>query len=254
MVVPEVAFVANKKDIHAIHGSWSCVFASDGSVLYYQGKFHLNDREHAQGTARYFERAKITKGYHEPLKNTDNQWLVKVWRYDNIKKFEQWERFRDLLPDVARQHMEAAEGEEIDLWRARQKETLFKPAPKRAAEHMIQRMSWEMVEVGHQPTYVAQISQPIFALQIATYLHREGYIKKPYLDRIEIEVKHRLKDKDPESNWSIRLGIDDERSAAFAEQFLSNKNHEKKYLSEEDIKHFMRLSTTQKAGGWSLSA
>jgi hypothetical protein len=237
--------VARQKNVHAIHGSWSCVRADDGTVLCYEGKFHLKDREHAQGTARYLAHANISKGYLDPLKNNDNQWVVKVWQYDNIKKFEQWDRFSELLPDVAKEHSEAIQLRELQSWQEKikkQNASRFKPLPKRMAEDVAKKLPWQAVEVGRQQTFVWHTSHPVLAMQMAIFLCREGFISDQCKQRVSEEAKHYMNSNDkPPADWSIAISIDHAKAAIFFERFLADCNPGSK-ISESAIASIQMLS------------
>ncbi len=245
--------MAVSKDVHAIHGSWSCELADDGSVLCYVGKFHQEDKHHAQGTARFFEHAKITKGYHKPLEDADNRWVVRVWRYDNIHAFERWPRFADLLPDIARALDQDMQMLEIERWRQtikKQSAPRFRPLAEKYAEAIVKRLPWEMVDVGHQRSYVVEVAEPVLALQMAVYLARHGFISDDERRRIESEVSYALKENNSAVDWSRRIGIDASKAESFGEQFVSGAPMP--MLSHEEIRSIMHQSIGK--SGWSLSA
>lgn len=219
-MVEWLAMSKKQSDVHAYHGKWEVERDKrSGQVLSYVGRFHPEDEEHAMGAARFFAHSKMAKAYRKPLKDDDNRWVVRLaYDQDNLKKFEQWERFAELLPERAKEIDHEIQMRELaPLLSEPKPELRFLPLAQDFMENILRRLPWQMVEVGAKHTFVVETEIPELALQVATYLERHQYISQDDFRRIQTDAHHAMRNK---QQGTFRIGIEASKIAEFEQQFI----------------------------------
>lgn len=198
---------------------WHHECDASGKLQSVTGVFDLDALGMAEGTAKFLRLSGICpdahavrgSGCYEIRMNETNA---------NLGRFERWAHEHSLMPDLARQRLEA---ERADILRHERHKELsrhrFKKAPAEEARAHLARCHCEIVEgppAGQGGAIVISTSDPETAFHAGQYLSQRKFLDAAYFDRLNQEINLALESGEVQE---FRLGISPSMNAAFEEAF-----------------------------------